>query len=271
MSKRSDDELFVVKKWHIYLVIATVLSFIAGMAVRSLLLGPMPYYIVASGVQPTAYPTPTPSPILSPAAAQPSPTAGIVQVSADDDPALGPEDAPVLIVEFSDYQCPFCARVASETLPQILEAYEGKIRLVFRDYPLTSIHSNAQKAAEAAECADDQGQFWAYHDILFQNQQALDVDSLKGYARQLGLDTGAFNECLDSGRYTSEVQNDLAQGQSYGVTATPTFFINGRLLRGAQPFSDFEVMIEEELGHRKHASTCGHRSTRLHRVRSEPG
>jgi len=256
MRKRNDDELFVVKKWHIYLVIATVLSFIAGMAVRSLLLGPMPYYAVASAPPGAASPiptsacavaTPTPPPTSSPTAPQPSPTAGVVQVSADDDPALGPEDAPVLIVEFSDYQCPFCARVASETLPQILEAYEGKIRLVFRDFPLTSMHSNAQKAAEAAECADDQGQFWAYHDILFQNQQALDIDSLKEYAQELGLDTDAFNECLDSGQYTPEVENDLAQGQSYGVTATPTFFINGRLLRGAQPFSAFEAMIEEEL------------------------
>jgi len=257
MAKRSDDELFVVKKWHIYVGIATVLSFIAGMAVRSLLLGPMPYYVVASVPPGAASPTPTspqagttppPTPTTpSPTVAPPSPTVGIIQVSADDDPAIGPEDAPVLIVEFSDYQCPFCARSALETFPQILETYEGKIRLVFRDFPLTSIHSNAQKAAEAAECADDQGQFWAYHDILFQNQQALDLDSLKAYAQQLGLDTDAFNECLDSGQYASEVQNDLAQGQSYGVTATPTFFVNGRLLRGAQPFSAFRVAIEREL------------------------
>ena len=256
MPERSDDELFVVKKWHIYLVIATVLSFIAGMAVRSLLLGPMPYYVVASVPPGAAASTPTsprvgttatPSPVFSPTAAGPSPTVGIVQVSADDDPAIGPPDAPVLIVEFSDYQCSFCARFALETLPQILETYEGKIKVVFRDFPLSSIHSNAQKAAEAAECADEQGKYWEYHDLLFQNQQALGVDSLKGYAQQLGLETDAFNECLDSGQYTSEVENDLAQGQSYGVTGTPTFFINGRLVRGAKPFSAFEAMIEEEL------------------------
>lgn len=245
MPKRNDDELFVVKKWHIYLVIATVLSFIAGMAVRSLLLGPMPYYMVASGVQPTAYPTP--SPILSPAAAQPSPTAGIVQVSADDDPALGPQDAPVLIVEFSDFQCGYCARFATETLNQILDTYGDQVRFVYRDFPLTSMHPYAQKAAEATQCAYEQGKYWEYSDLLFQNQQALDVDSLKGYAQQLGLETGAFNECLDSGRYTSEVQNDLAQGQGYGVTGTPTFFINGRMLVGAKPFSDFQAMIAEEL------------------------
>jgi len=256
MPKRSDDELFVVKKWHIYLVIATVLSFIAGMTVRSLLLGPMPYYVVASVPPGTVSPTPasacpgttaTPSPILSPTVAQPSPTAGIVQVSADDDPAIGPPDAPVLIVEFSDFQCSYCARFATETLGQILDAYGDQVRLVFRDFPLTSMHTHAQKAAEASQCAYEQGEYWEYHDLLFQNQQALDVDSLKGYAQQLGLDTDAFNECLDSGQYSSEVQNDLTQGQSYGVTGTPTFFINGHLLRGAKPFSDFQAMIEEEL------------------------
>lgn len=256
MPKRNDDELFVVKKWHIYLVIATVLSFIAGMAVRSLWLGPMPYYVVASASPGTAAltptsprlgTTPTSSPILSPTVAQSSPTAGIVEVSADDDPAIGPQDAPVLIVEFSDFQCSFCARFATETLGQILDTYGDQVRLVFRDFPLTSIHSQAQKAAEASQCAYEQGKYWEYHDSLFQNQQALDVDSLKGYAQELGLDTGAFNECLDFGKYTSEVQNDLAQGQSYGVTGTPTFFINGRLLRGAKPLSAFEAMIEEEL------------------------
>ena len=257
MSKRNDDELFVVKKWYIYLVIATVLSFIAGMTVRSLLLGPMPYYVVASVPPGTASPTAisprpgataTATPILvSPTPAQPSPTAGIVQVSADDDPALGPPDAPVLIVEFSDFQCSFCARFATETLGQILDTYGDQVRFVYRDFPLTSIHPHAQKAAEATQCAHEQGKYWEYSDLLFQNQQALDVDSLKGYAQQLGLDTDVFNECLDSGQYASEIQKDLTEGQSYGVTGTPTFFINGRLLRGAKPFSAFQAMIEEEL------------------------
>lgn len=237
MPKRSDDELFTVKKWHIYLVIATLLGFIAGMAVRSLLLGPMPYYAAT---------TATPTPLLSPSPTL-SPTPGIVQVSADDDPAIGPEDAPVLIVEFSDFQCPYCARFATETLGQILETYGDQVRFVYRDFPLTNIHPHARKAAEAAQCAHEQGHYWEYHDLLLQNQEALDIDSLKGYAQQLGLDTDAFDQCLDSGEYASEVQNDLAQGQDYGVTGTPSFFINGRLLRGARPFSDFQAIIEEEL------------------------
>jgi len=256
MPKPNREELFVVKKWHIYLVIATVLSFIAGMTVRSLLLGPMPYYVVASASPGTAALTPTSppagttataTPILSPTGAQPSPTAGIVQVSADDDPAIGPQDARVLIVEFSDFQCSYCARFATETLGQILDTYGDQVRFVYRDFPLTSIHPHAQKAAEATQCAYEQGKYWEYSDLLFQNQQALDVDSLKGYAQQLGLDTDAFNECLDSGQYASEIQKDLTEGQSYGVTATPSFFINGRLLRGAKPFSAFQAMIEEEL------------------------
>jgi protein-disulfide isomerase len=244
MSNRNDDELFVVKKWHLYVLIAAVLSFIAGMTVRSLLLGPMPYYLVADAPQGTTAP---PTPALSPEAAEPSPTAVSVQVSADDDPGIGPESAPVLIVEFSDFQCGYCARFANETLDQILDTYGNRIRLVFRDFPLISIHPNAQKAAEATQCAHEQDKYWEYHDLLFQNQQALDVDNLKEYAQRLGLDTAAFNECLDSGRYATEVQSDLADGQSYGVRGTPTFFINGRVLRGAQPFSAFQTMIEEAL------------------------
>jgi protein-disulfide isomerase len=244
MSDRRDDELFVVKKWHLYVVMTAVLSFMAGMTVRSLLLGPMPYAVISSGAAGT--PAATPAASLGPA--QPSPTPGVVEVSPDDDPAIGPADAPVLIVEFSDFQCSFCGRFARETLGQILDSYGDRVRFVFRSFPLLSIHPQAQKAAEAAQCANDQGKFWEYHDLLFQNQQALDEESLKGYARQLDLDMAAFTDCLDTERHFTEVQHDLTDGQSYGVTGTPTFFINGRLLRGAQPFSAFQAVIDEELG-----------------------
>ncbi len=256
MSKRSDDKLFVVKKWHLYVVVASVLSFIAGMTVRSLLLGPVPYYIVAdvpTGSASTAPASaqvgerPTSAAALSPMAEQPSPIASIVEVSADDDPALGPPDAEVVIVEFLDFQCGYCGRFATETLYQILDTYGDEIRFVSRDFPLTSIHTHAQKAAEAAQCAHEQGKYWEYHDLLLRNQQALTIDGLKGYAEQLGLDMMSFDECLESGRYTTEVQQDLADGETYGVTGTPTFFVNGRLLVGAKPFSAFQAMIEEEL------------------------
>jgi len=163
----------------------------------------------------------------------------------DDDPVLGDKDAPVTIVEFSDYECPFCGRFWSETLPKIKEQYirTGKVKLVYRDFPLP-IHSNAQKAAEAAECADDQGQFWVYHDKLFENQRALGMANLKGYAKDLGLDTEAFDDCLDSGKHADEVKADLEDGADGGVSGTPAFFINGVPVSGAQPFEEFQRIID---------------------------
>lgn len=173
---------------------------------------------------------------------------GPVDVSLDDDPVLGDADAKVTIVEFSDYECPFCGRYFTQTYPQLKKDYvdTGKVKIVFRDYPLP-FHSNAQKAAEAAECADDQGKFWEMHNKLFSNQQALDVASLKKYAGELALDQTKFDECLDSGKYESEVQNDLSQGGSYGVSGTPSFFVNGIMLVGAQPYSEFKKLIDAEL------------------------
>ena len=171
-----------------------------------------------------------------------------VEVSADDDPVKGDKNAPVTIIEFSDFQCPFCGKFYKETLPEIDEKYikTGKAKLVYRDYPLGS-HEFAQKAAEAAECADEQGKFWQYHDKLFENQDALTIDNLKRYARDTGLSASKFNDCLDSSRYKDEVNKDLKDGESYGVSGTPAFFINGNLISGAQPFSAFEQVIEAEL------------------------
>jgi protein-disulfide isomerase len=178
---------------------------------------------------------------------QPSETLVVPDVSADDDPAQGSKDAPVTIIEFSDFQCPYSKKYHDEILPMIMSEYGDEIRYVYRDFPLTSMHSQAQKAAEAAQCAFEQGKFWEYYEQLFQNQGALDVPNLKNYATELGLDESAFNLCLDSGKYAQEVQKDFEDGYSYGVTGTPTFFINGRPLVGAQPFSTFQTVIEEEL------------------------
>lgn len=180
----------------------------------------------------------------------PTPPVGnlvVGNVSADDDPTLGSEDAPVTIIQFSDFQCPFSRRYFSETEQLILSAYGDQVRYVFRDFPLTSIHPQAEKAAEAAQCAFDQGKFWEYHGMLFQNQGALDADSLKSYAATLGLDQTAFNLCIDSGKYAEEVAKDIADGRSYGVLGSPTFFINGRKVVGALPYDTFQMVIEEEL------------------------
>ena len=179
------------------------------------------------------------------------PGQGVVQVSMDDDAFKGNENAPITMIEFSDYECPFCGRYFQQTLPQIISEYvdTGKVKIVYRDFPL-GFHQNAQKAAEATEVARELGgndKFWEMHDKIFENQQAMTVSDLKKYAREIGLNGGEFDSLLDSGKYASEVQKDLQDGQNAGVQGTPTFFINGQKLVGAQPFEAFQQIIEQEL------------------------
>ncbi len=162
-------------------------------------------------------------------------------------PSLGPEDARVTIVEFTDYECPFCGRHFRETMPQLINEYEDTIKYVVLNFPISRIHPFAQQTGEAAECAHDQGKFWEYHDMVFQNQAALDVENLKLYAEQVGLDTVAFGTCLDSGAKTQLVLDDVQDALSYGVSGTPTFFINGQMMVGAQPFSSFQTLIDDAL------------------------
>ena len=164
---------------------------------------------------------------------------------SDDEPAVGPRSASVQIVEYSDFECPFCAR-ASSTVRQIRETYGDRVLLVYRDFPLPN-HSQAFRAAEAAQCAYEQGRFWEYHDKLFANFGRLSPEELKQHAADLGLDGQEFATCLDSGRKRQSVQQDLDEGEQYGVRATPTFFINGRPVSGAQPFEAFKQVIDEEL------------------------
>jgi len=163
------------------------------------------------------------------------------------EPAIEPaaNEAKVTILEFSDFQCPFCARGAA-TMAQIKEEYGDDVEIIFKEFPL-SFHKNAQKAAEAAECARDQGKFWEMHDLMFANQGALGVSSLKSYAEQLGLDTDEFDSCLDSGEKAGQVAADTAEGRSMGISGTPGFIINGRGVKGAQPLEVFKEIIDEEL------------------------
>jgi protein-disulfide isomerase len=172
-----------------------------------------------------------------------------MQALIDDDPSAGNVNAKVIVVEFSDFQCPFCAK-ALPTVSQIKETYGDKILFVYRDFPLHDIHPEAGKAAEAAQCAFEQGLFWEYHDNIFEKQGewvGVGVPKFKEYAGALGLNVESFNECLDSGKYADEVEADLLEGQHFGVTGTPSFFINGRKITGAQPFSVFQDIIDEEL------------------------
>ena len=161
------------------------------------------------------------------------------------DPVRGVASAPVTIIEFSDYQCPFCARV-NPALEQVRKTYGDKVKIVFKDFPLPN-HPQAPKAAEAAHCAGEQGKYWEMHDHLFANQRALNVPELKQYAATLGLDAAKFNQCLDSGKHAGLVAAGTAQGERMGVNSTPTLYINGRPLIGAQPFEAFKQIIDEEL------------------------
>ncbi len=168
-----------------------------------------------------------------------------MEVAADGFPAVGPAEAPVTIVEFSDFQCPYCSRIAP-TLKQVTEKYGDQVRFVFRQFPL-NIHAQAQKAAEASLCANEQGKFWEMHDAMFADQRNLGVDQLKEKATQIGLDGAAFAECLDSGRTAEAVSADLQAGSALGVSGTPATFINGRPLSGAVPFEQLAALVDEEL------------------------
>ncbi len=201
---------------------------------------------------------PQPSPKLEPK--QPAQPTGL----ADDDAFIGPKDAKVTVVEFSDYECPYCGAAAGThkqlisqfksrdpswkpAVPKLKElAEQGVIKFVYRDFPL-SFHQNAQKAAEVAECAGEQEKFWEMHDKIFENQDSIDAASLKQYAKDIGLNSTEFDQCLDSGEMEEEVKKDLADGQKLGIRGTPAFFVNGTLISGAQPFSVLEQAIEAEL------------------------
>jgi protein-disulfide isomerase len=173
------------------------------------------------------------------------------------DPSLGRADAPVVLVEFSDYQCPYCARHSLNTIPRIKKEYidTGTVRYVFKDMPL-AFHKNAGKAAEAAHCAGEKGKYWEMHDLLFKNQKKLSVDDLRGYGASLGLKKAAFKKCLDDGRYAEDVKSDLKVAQAAGIKGTPSFIVGkmqkdgmvaGRVIRGAQPYEAFKAAIDEML------------------------
>ncbi len=155
-----------------------------------------------------------------------------VAENAVDDPSRGAKDAKVVIVAFGDFECPF-TRAVQPALRTVLARYDDRVRFVYRDFPISSKHPGAQKAAEAAQCANDQGAFWPYHDLLYERQPRFTVPELKAYATELKLDTATFDNCLDSGNYTAEVERDFQDALAVGVRGTPTFFFNGNPIAGA--------------------------------------
>lgn len=229
--------MFTFQRSHVYAALLP-LAFVTGLAVGFLFWGrgnPATPAAVAVDVSPTS----------DAVAATDVPTR--YDVPTDDDPAFGPADAPVTLIEFSDYECPYCQKWHNEVLPKLIEAYPDQVRFVYRDFPLTSIHSNAAPAAEAANCAGEQGQYWTYNNLLFEQSEGLGKDALVSYANQLGLDQEKFTECVDSRRHQEEVEADFEFASNFGIRSTPTFFINGRAVVGAQPFEVFQSLIDDEL------------------------
>ncbi len=169
-----------------------------------------------------------------------------VTVAYDPTRVKGDPNAPITIVEFSDFQCPFCKKSES-TLHELLTKYSGRVKLAYLDFPLREIHPQAQSAAEAARCAGEQGKFWEYHDALYEEQSKLDGAELLTHARALHLDEKSFQSCLNSGKFKSKIEADMEQGRKVGVAGTPGFFVNGVFLSGALPPADFEKIIDNQL------------------------
>ena len=169
-----------------------------------------------------------------------------IDMATEGHPSHGSADAPVTIVEFSDFECPYCQAMLG-TIRNVQEAYGEKVRLVYRQFPLTSIHPNAQKAAEASLCANDQGRFWEMHDLMFEDQSGLSVEALTKKAESLELDGATFEKCLTSNQYAEQVRQDVMAGTVVGVTGTPAVFINGRPLVGNIPYDQLVEIIDDEL------------------------
>ncbi len=210
------------------------LAFVTGIAVGFLFWGNQtPNQVKTVEVQ-------SPSPQPESATAQPQTR---FDIDVDDDPAIGPESAPITIVEFSDYTCGYCRRFHVQTFQTLLEKYPDQIRFVYRDLPV----SGGYEAAQAAECADEQGAFWDFHDLLFSGGLGFDENAYRDYAETIGIDADSLMECVTEERYAEEVEADAQYAFNLGANGTPTFFINGIPLVGAQPISEFIKIIDNEL------------------------
>jgi len=176
----------------------------------------------------------------------------LARILPDDDPSLGLNDAPITIVAFSDYECPYCRKWYKEVWPALQAAYPDQIRLVYRDFPLGQMHPNAVQASLAANCALEQDRFWEYHDLLLGSDASLSVETLQDYAGQASLDTTAFVACMSNESMLEEIRADFEDGVNLGITGTPTFFIGGYRLVGAQPVESFQQVIQSQLEKTKH-------------------
>ncbi len=236
-----EEEFITFKRSHFFSALA-VLSFFVGLFLGYVVWGTDLFWGGAKAPQAAAQ---VGGPVVeAPVTSQPQfvrydiPTKGFH--------AIGPEDAPITIVEFSDYQCPFCRRWHDEVYQPLLAAYPGKIKLVYRNLPLTSIHPDALSAAEAAMCAGEQDAYWQYHEKLF-SSESLGTGVYMQYAQELGLDAQSFEACITDHKYKEAIQADSNFAIDLGISSTPTFFINGLAVVGAQPLNVFKQIIDKEL------------------------
>ena len=232
-------ETVTFKRSHFYAVL-TVLAFAVGVLLGYVVWGYQP-----DGSQTQASAPPSGAAIAE-APATEAPQFVRYDIPTKGFPSLGPADAPITIVEFSDYQCPFCRRWHEEVYEPLLAAYPGKIRMVYRQLPLTSIHPDAQAAAEAALCAGDQDAYWTFHNKLF-SSDSLRTQTFLQYAQDLSLNVEQFQSCITERKYKEAVETDSDFAVNLGVRSTPTFFINGLAVVGAQPLEVFQQIIDKEL------------------------
>jgi protein-disulfide isomerase len=250
----SGEVTITLRKGHLYIIVMPLI-FIVGITLGFLVRGWVPLLTTSesaavqdtASADPSAGDTSETSVQSNPISPVETPQVVRYEIPVDDDPFFGAVDAPITIVEFSDYECPYCRTWHTEVYSQLIDAYGDQVRFVYRDFPLESIHANAKPAAEAANCANEQGEFWEYHDKLFSMELGLSPEAYQEYATQLGLDIDEFQECFESGRYQEEVQLDFEFAANLGVRSTPTFFVNGIAVVGAQPFEVFQQVIEKEL------------------------
>jgi protein-disulfide isomerase len=230
------ENTITFKRNHLYALIIP-LAFVTGLSVGYLFWGHNTAPVAQVQAQPQAVAT-------EPAQAQQFHRYEIPEAG---NPAIGPASAPITIVEFSDYQCPFCGKWYDEVWSRLKTEYGEKVRFVYRDFPLYSLHSEAGPAAEAADCAGDQNKYFEFHDLLFSNQSNLGRATYEKYASQIGLDMTKFKDCLTTGKFKAEISSDYEFASNLGVNSTPTFFINGIPLVGAQPYEVFKQLIDKEL------------------------
>lgn len=236
-----DDDVFVIRKSWVVTFFVGVASFLLGGVFFTFLA-----FNVRGGFLTNAGGTGGSAAQVQ-APVQPTDVPHLDNVGLGTMPPLGDANAPVKIVEFSDFQCPFCKRFKDQTLDAIRQQYGDKVVIYFRHFPLEAIHPEAKNGSLAALCANEQGKFWEMHDELFSTQDLISVSNSESLAAKLGLDAEKFKACLDSAQYASVIDADVQDGESYGVSGTPTFFINGWRVVGAQPLAAFTTIIDREL------------------------